>query len=242
MSERLVDIIVPSCGQPALLEACFASIAASEPNGRVRVIWVENGVKGNGRSYMGDALARSYIEILHIAIPEMLGFVKATNLGLAAATAPNVLLLNSDTELPLGWLDAMLDVLEREPKVGLVGPWSSCEGQWQGRDVKLEPGYSVLGPDAMLAFFCTLIRRSVVADVGYLSEEWGPGWGDDDDYCARAQMAGWQMALCTSVLVQHVGSATINAVYSPAEWAEIRGRNLARLRTKTWYKRMEGTA
>ncbi len=240
MRERLVDIIAPTHLQPALVQACFESIAATEPDGRVRLIWIDNGNDPREYAPVAAALAQTPLEVLHLTIPAAIGFVKATNIGLAAATAPYVLLLNSDTELPAGWLDAMLDVFEKEPKVGLVGPWASCAGQWQGRDVTIEPGYRVLGADAMLAFFCTMIRRSIVAEIGYLSEEWGVGWGDDDDYCARAEMAGWQMALRTDVMVQHVGSATFFSMFTPAEWDAIRTRNLAQLRTKPWYRRMEG--
>lgn len=55
----------------------------------------------------------------------------------------------------------------------------------------------------MLAFFCTLMRRSVIKEIGYLDEEFGVGLGDDDEYCYRARKAGYHFALAKGVFVFH---------------------------------------
>ena len=233
----LVDIVIPTFNQPELTRKCFESIARSGVQNKVRLIWVDNG--SETWPLILEALASTGLHSQQFLLGENLGFVKATNLGMAASTAPFVLLLNNDTELWPGWLEKFLDTMDRHNDVGIVGPWatpaqtqwqsvrprSQLRGTWQGQTYLLEP-------ERMLGFFCALIRRAVILDIGYLSEEWGPGWGDDDDYCARAQLAGWQLAGRDDVEVLHHGGATFNAAYAPEEWSKIRTANLERLRKK----------
>lgn len=182
---------------------------------------------------MADAWQR---DVLALLLPENLGFVKATNAGIAVSTAPFILLLNNDVELRPGWLAAFLATFKARPDVGLVGPWATpLSEQWQARRPNragdMDGMNLILHPSRMLAFFCTLIRREVIVDVGYLSEEWGLGWGDDDDYCARAQLAGWKLAVRTDVEVLHHGGRSFNML-PPEEWSAIRTKNLARLERK----------
>jgi glycosyltransferase involved in cell wall biosynthesis len=68
-----------------------------------------------------------------------------------------------------------------------------------------------------LAFFSTLIKSVVVSDIGVLSEEFGIGFGDDDDYCSRAREAGWKIAIAKDVFVFHNHRTTFNSLYSQKE-------------------------
>ncbi len=237
MNTPIVDIIVPTWNQAPLTAACARSIRESTEPEQARVIWVDNGSAPAERAAIADAWQRDWQrDVLALLLPENLGFVKATNAGIAASTAPFILLLTNDTELRPGWLAGFLATFEARPDVGLVGPWATpLSGQWQARRPNLAGDSDgpnlILHPTRMLAFFCTMIRREVIVDVGYLSEEWGIGWGDDDDYCARAQLAGWKLAVRTDVEVLHHGGRSFNALV-PEEWSAIRAANLARLERK----------
>jgi GT2 family glycosyltransferase len=70
----------------------------------------------------------------------------------------------------------------------------------------------------MVAFFCTLIKREVFADIGFLSEDYGMGFADDDDFCLRARMAGWKCLLAWDTFVVHKHRATWKK-YVP-DWEE----------------------
>jgi GT2 family glycosyltransferase len=188
VSDVVVDIVVPTLNQAHLAVACFQSIARTTRRGQVRVIWVDNGSERAERNAM---CVLDEVESWVLWLPENIGFVKATNAGIAVSTAPYVLLLNNDTELPEGWLPDFLDVFEKYPDVGLVGPWARPAAfQWQSNRPRSRMAGTwpdqrtyILEPTRALGFWCTMIRRKVIEDVGYLSEEWGLGWGDDDDYC-----------------------------------------------------------
>jgi hypothetical protein len=60
----------------------------------------------------------------------------------------------------------------------------------------------------MVAFFCTLIKREVFDDIGFLSEDYGMGFADDDDFCLRALSTGWKCLLAWDTFVVHKHRAT----------------------------------
>lgn len=232
----IVDIVVPTFNQSDMTRACAQSIWLNTAPGYVRVIWVDNGSDLIELAVARNAweAMRPGVEVLTLLLPTNLGYVKATNAGIAVTTAPYVLLLNNDTELPPGWLEAMTDVMSERPEVGIVGPRSSALGQWQGM-VPHAPGYVAPIKERMLSFFCALVRREVIVRCGYLSEEYRAGLGDDDDYCERVLRAGWQLALRTDVLVRHHHRTTFRAVYGDGGWIGYQRENIALLREK-WGK------
>jgi O-antigen biosynthesis protein len=226
---RDVDIVIPCFGQAAVTERCLQSILTTCAE-QVRVLLVDNGSPDAD----GEVYRRALAPLAHwyCRLPTNTGFVRATNVGLAVSDAPNVLLLNNDTELVPGLLAALLEVLAREPKVGIVGPRSSSPHQWQGQ-VRSFPRWRLLAKDAMLSFFCALVRRTVVVQCGYLSEQYGVGLADDDDYCARVQQAQWRLALRGDTVVTHAHRTTFRAVYGEKGWLGEQQRNL-KLFKETW--------
>ena len=228
-----VDVIIPTFNNAGFTLACLRSLAATTPADRYRVIWVDNGSDVQDMEAVWAHLQTKHMPAEKVCLSDNLGFVKATNVGLAIATAPYVLLLNNDCELPPGWLDAFLEVFEREPGVGIVGPLSSSPHQWQGNvGASWKRPYSVLGPTNMLSFFCAMIRREVIVKCGYLSEEYRAGLGDDDDYCECVKREGWGLALRTDLLVTHHHRTTFRSVYGEDGWLTNQEQNLAHFRKK----------
>ena len=226
MTRPEIDIIIPCFNQPEMTAACLGSIQKSlgeTSAGFVRTILIDN-----GSSEASVDVYRAGLDPLHhvyLRMPENLGFVKATNAGIAVSTAPFVLFLNNDTELPRGWVDAFSEVLAKEPEVGIVGPLSSSKHQWQGQ-VKAFKGWRILGKHNMLSFFCALLRRSVIEKCGYLSEEYRAGLGDDDDYCAAAHKAEFRLALRGDITVVHHHRTTFRDVYGEGGWVAMQEQNI----------------
>jgi len=226
-----IDIIIPTYNQSSYTAACAASLAKHTPPERARVIWVDNGSNPAERELIEEAWAKGPLVVLPFYLPENLGFVKATNIGIAASTAPYVLLLNNDTELPEHWSEKMIDVMAHNPEVGAVGTRSTSRAQWQGV-LAHEPGATAVPANVTLAFFCTLIRRAVIEKVGYLSEEYRIGLCDDDDYVQRMTQAGWRCAVRTDLLVLHHHRSTFCAIYGDGGWLPYQKENTAYFKTK----------
>jgi GT2 family glycosyltransferase len=69
----------------------------------------------------------------------------------------------------------------------------------------------------MLVFYCAMIRRDVIEKVGLLGEQFGMGLGDDDDYCHRAQDAGFDLCYLGDLVIFHYHKMTFRSIYSERE-------------------------
>lgn len=261
------DIVMLSSGQVALTRACITSVIRNSYD--YRLIWIDNG------SYWGkpfptlteallecanDGAARSIsaivaeswgvhpdkCPILYYQMPGNLGFTKGANVGLSISTADYVVLLNDDTEVPPGWLEALEAGFREIPKLAAIGTLSTSPRQWQwensdlwrcrpqgerGRAVIVKPrltlSHAAIG-GPLLAFFCTMFSRESLEAIGLLDERFSPGFAEDDDWCARAHLAGWNLAVHTDVLVKHAHHAS----WSDERRAELQARNARLIREK----------
>lgn len=205
------DIVIPHYGSGFLTGvccACLRSLAAHSSD--YRLIFIDNG--SPEFSLIEPELRRHPHRLIRNTVNQ--GFVKAVNQGIWMSTAPYVVLLNNDTLLARDWLQKL-----REPltgRIGLCGPRTTTERSWQGR-APAGTGWKVLAPGRMLAFFCTMFRREVFERIGVLDESYGVGLGDDDEFCRRAEKAGWQMALRQDLVIAHAHRSTFHTLYSPEQ-------------------------
>jgi O-antigen biosynthesis protein len=164
------------------------------------------------------------------------GFVQAVNQGLKASTAPYVVLLNNDTEVVPGWTERLRAALSGS--VGLAGPRSNLNGTLSASMPYQKP--TVLPKPSMLVFFCVMIRRDVIDKIGVLNERFGVGMGDDDDYCERAQAAGFDLNYVGDLVVFHYHRMTFRSLYTEKELRSLirRSQRLLASRFPTWYTRL----
>jgi GT2 family glycosyltransferase len=242
------DIVIPIYVQDQAMAdmtiACFKSIL--DVTDQAIIIIVDNDCNDSLavdiQMWLGDHTENYW----WLSMPENLGFIKATNVGIAASTAPFVVLQNNDTIVYDDIYTRMAKVCSQEG-VGVVGPCSS--GGWQDvaklgrmwpayRDLRLigQPPQQIAytlakafkgqsrpcgGEHGMVAFFCAMMRREVIQDVGYLSESFGVGLGDDDDYCARLKQAGYSAVLAMDCYCHHYHRTTFNALYTNKEISDM---------------------
>jgi len=196
---------------------------------------VDDGSTGSTRAQL-----RSYVEgapwMRLIEFDEQMGYTKAANAGLSAATADWLVLLNSDTIVTRGWIEGLFEVVDARPDVALVGPLSNA-ASWQSvPDVQdaaarwkvnsIPAGMTIDEMAALVAEmsprqfpevpllngFCTMMRRSAVEELGFLDEVNFPqGYGEENDLCLRARKAGHRLALADHVYVYHVKSASFGS-------------------------------
>ncbi len=164
---------------------------------------------------------------------QALGYTRAANAGLRAAGGTVVVLLNSDTVVTAGWLDALLRAFDADPRCAVVGPlsntasWQSVPllsegGDWASNPLPEgvtvdEAGRMVAGRRAVhpaLPFingFCFAIRREALDAVGPLDEANFPeGYGEENDWCVRARIAGWTLRVADDCYVWHAQSKSFS--------------------------------
>jgi N-acetylglucosaminyl-diphospho-decaprenol L-rhamnosyltransferase len=115
---RRVDLetIVVSHGAESLLRNCLRSLREHPPQGGTRVTVVDSGSPDG----TPDMVAREFPAV-RLLRRGNIGFSAANNLVLRESDARAVLLLNPDTEVYAGTLDAALHRLWSEERIGMVG-------------------------------------------------------------------------------------------------------------------------
>lgn len=213
------------------VRSCLSSVLATCPPS-TRVIVVDDGSDEPTQSWCRQ-LAGDDDRITLVRHDEALGYTKAANVILRMSDAEATVLLNSDTIVPPGWLQRLAATAQSAPDIGMVGPLSNA-ASWQSvpdlyatpdrRDFAvndLPAGWSVADvafavaatPSVvvprvpLLNGFCTLIRRSVLEEIGYLDEVLFPkGYGEENDFAFRATDAGFALALAMDAYVFHAKS------------------------------------
>ncbi len=118
MSQPTVAVIIVSYNTVALLRDCLASLGGCRLP--LRVVVVDNASRDGSAAMVGAEFPS--VELIEAGYNA--GFAGGTNLGLAAlgATPDYLLVLNPDTVVHPGAIEALLAFLEAHPRVGLVGP------------------------------------------------------------------------------------------------------------------------
>ncbi len=154
------------------------------------------------------------------------GFVKTANKGLKLSKN-NTILLNSDTIVSDNWLMGFKDCLTNNKDIATATAWSNnaeiCSFPEFLRnnpipadiDIfsrKLYDNYLPVYPEIPTAVgFCMLITQQAKQVVGYLDEEqFGHGYGEENDYSLRATRAGLRNVICDNVYVAHVGNQSFS--------------------------------
>jgi GT2 family glycosyltransferase len=112
-----LEVVVVSHGAEALLRRCLRSLAEHPiSSGEMRVTVVDSGSPDE----TPEMVAREFPTV-RLLRRGNIGFSAANNLALRESEAAAMLLLNPDTEVYAGTLDAALARLRSEPRIGMVG-------------------------------------------------------------------------------------------------------------------------
>lgn len=112
-----LSILIVNWNSKEYLRKCLLSIR--ETCGRIEPQIVV--VDGGSFDGCAEMLNAEFPEVEFIQSPENIGFGRANNIGFERVTGEALLLLNPDTELRPGAVDALLRGLQEQPGSGLVG-------------------------------------------------------------------------------------------------------------------------
>jgi N-acetylglucosaminyl-diphospho-decaprenol L-rhamnosyltransferase len=232
-----LDVVIVSFRCEALLRACLTSLLANPPAGELNVHVVDN-ASGDGTAEM---VRREFAQVRLTQNADNLGFSRANNQALSSGDAPYALVLNPDTRVTSGALDALIAVLEANPQVGMAGPRLELEdgsfdhasrrsfptplsalGHFTGVGRRREsgalaayraPGVAEGPVDAVNGAFM-LIRRRALDRVGLFDEGYWM-YMEDLDLCYRFAEAGWVTWYEPSVTVRHLKAQSSGKHRSP---------------------------
>ncbi len=244
----LTSIIIPCYGQLAYTELCVESIQRCTPE-TFELILVDNG-SPDGTLAWAQEQARSDSRIRVMALGENRGFARGVNAGLAEARGSEFLILNNDAVVTAGWLSRLRAALDTSSRTAIVGPMCNyLDGPQLIQDVPYDDDLDEMAlfadrwardhagecaPAQRIVGFCMLVRKALVDEIGGLDPRFGNGNFEDDDYCLRALLAGWNLVIARDCFVHHFGSRTFLAVGQRAGYRQAMVDGFERFRQK-WH-------
>jgi GT2 family glycosyltransferase len=187
-----LEVVIVSHGAEALLRRCLRSLAEHPASVTTRVTVVDSG----STDATPDMVEREFPSVRLIRC-ENIGFSAANNVVLREDEAAAVLLLNPDTEVYEGTLDAALARLRSEERIGMVG----CKLLTESGELDHACKRSFPTPLSALAHF-TGIGRSEDAS-GALSQYRATHLGDDEP--GEVDAVNGAFMLCRAEAVREVG-------------------------------------
>ena len=214
----ILSIIIVSFNARADLVRCLESLHAAPPRAAHEIIVVDNASTDGS----ADA-ARRWPDVHVIANGENLGFARANNVGIRASTGELLLLLNSDTIVPVGAIDRLLDRLQQRADAAVIGPrlvdgqgraelsfgrtlgpFNELRQQWRTRRPALVDALTRRphAPD-WVSGACLLVRRADAEAVGLLDERYFM-YDEDVDFCVAMRARGRAVLFTPDVEIVHL--------------------------------------
>jgi N-acetylglucosaminyl-diphospho-decaprenol L-rhamnosyltransferase len=234
MAAPALSVVVPTRDTAALTLACLGSLARAGGPAR-EVILVDDGSTDGTAARVGQAFPETRI----LRHETSRGFTVSANAGLAAARGDVLLLLNSDTQIAGGGLDALARALDDDATLGIAGAqlvdpdgtpqwsggrlpgalWLFAEASGAVKLLARLPGFRRVRPldaagDRDVDWVCgtaLAMRRAIWAALGPLDEGFRL-YGQDLDFCARARRAGWRVRVLRGFNAVHHGGVTVRQV------------------------------
>ncbi len=225
---------------------CLESLFLYTPKDQFELIIVDN-ASSDGTPEHLRKVAEEHDNVVLIINQENKGYAGGNNDGMRAAKGDIVVLLNNDTMATPGWLDSLLEPLEKDRSIGLICPVTNSAGNEQTvvipslneeNYVEVSRRYTSknkghLFETEKLGFYCVALRRDVFEKVGTLDEKFGLGMFEDDDYCFRVKKAGYRLVINEGCFIYHKGSLSFKKLENK-EYQQIFERN------RDYYQRKHG--
>jgi GT2 family glycosyltransferase len=178
---KQVSIIIPTYNHLSdCLRQCIDSVLRYTDMNRAELIISANGCTDGTGGYLSGLVAGRDDQVKYVWSKDQLGYARAVNRGLLLATGQLIVLLNNDTVL----LEQPVDEWLRT----LMCPFAQDNVAVSGPLINMSP----VGRE-FLVFFCAMLRRSVIKEIGSLDENFEVGGGEDMDWCHRAEDAGYKI-------------------------------------------------
>ena len=221
------SVIIPVFNAPAMVDRLLAHLPATLQEDQ-HVILVDDGSDAPEIPLILDRFECRWSNTTRLRHPQNRGFVAAVNAALQhVPAADHAVLLNSDTVPPPDWLPRLLDPFQASASVASVTPLSNnaeiLSVPRPGIEGRVDPDF-VLRIDAVAARlgprpvalptgigFCMAMRREFLDRVGGFDPAFGRGYGEEVDWCQRAQAIGGVHAAATNLFVGHEGGASFGA-------------------------------
>jgi len=211
----LVSIVLPVYNEYRMTAYCLRSLLEHSADVGYEII-VADDASTDLTASIGDRIGGVRIE----RGESNRGFVRNCNAGAARARGRYILFLNNDTAFTEGWLSELVAAMERDERVGIVGPmllygngclqeaggivWNDGSGWNYGRmDDPERPRYNYRREVDYVSGACLMIRAELWSALSGFDERFAPAYYEDTDLCFAARAAGYRVVYQPHSRVYH---------------------------------------
>jgi hypothetical protein len=180
-----------------------------------------------------EFMKNRFPEIPLIVLDQNYGFTGGYNRALEQVEADYFVLINSDIEVPQGWLKPLVDWMDSHPECGACGPkllsWNRrdtfeyagaagglvdrygypfCRGRIMQRVEQDHGQYDEPADVLWCSGACLMVRSSVWKALGGLDDRFFAHM-EEIDLCWRMQLRGWKVTMVPASYVYHIGGGTL---------------------------------
>ena len=222
--KALVSIIMLTYNALEYTKMTFESIKANTQY-PWEIIFVDNASTDGTKKYLRE-LQKAHGNVHVVFNKENKGFSAGNNQGVKKANGEYVLFLNNDVLVAKGWLQNLVEALQKDDGIGMLGPITNYISGLQMvedvpyKDVSGFPQYAAqvaqlnkdkITPRRRIAGFAVLMDKEVFSQLGGFDESFGSGNFEDDDLCLRVRQEGFAIMVHEGVYIHHFGSQTFKA-------------------------------
>jgi len=213
--QPVASVIVPVYGQLAATVRCLDALVHHGATTPFEVVVVDDASPDDSAAVLDGVPG---LRLVRLA--DNRGYSGAVSAGVREARGRLLVLLNNDTEVRGGWLDALVDVAEADPSVGLVGAAlvqadgslqevggvvfsdGSAANVGRGGDPG-DPRWRTRREVDYCSAAAMLVRRSAWDEVGGFDRRFAPAYYEDTDLAFALRAAGWRVLVEPAAQVVH---------------------------------------
>ena len=213
-----VSIVIPVYNKWEYTAACLRSLAETQSNTEFEVIVVDDQSSDETPGRLRDVE-----NLVNIRNEQNLGFVGSCNRGAEVARGRYVVMLNNDTQVLDGWLDALLQTFIQNPDTGIAGAslvypdgtlqeaggivfqdgsgWNYGKGENADR-----PEYQYTREVDYCSGACIMLETGLFQELGGFDTHYAPAYYEDTDLAFRVRAKGLKVRVQpAAVIVHHEG-------------------------------------
>ena len=219
----LVSIISVNFKQTKITCDMLASLKVATYK-NIEVILVDNGSKED----LYEVVIKHFPNTRIIISEDNLGFAGGNNLGIKVASGKYIMFLNNDTEVDPGFLEPMVEIMEKDPSVGMASPkiiyydtdniiqyaGSSGINPYTSRGSKIghmekdSSQYNLIEETSLVHGAAMMVPMEVISKVALMSELFFLYY-EEHDWCEMIKRAGYRVFYIGKSKIYHKESISV---------------------------------
>lgn len=220
---KSVDIIIPIYNAYEDLVICLDSIYKNTDLNKNRLILINDNSPDPRIKEILDKQIKKNVIVIHNEVNK--GFSNNINIGMSQSDDNDVILLNSDTVVTSNWVEKIEKCAYHDSAIGTVTPLSNnatlcsvplfCEENKLPEGMSIEKAGQIVENCSLRKYpritvahgFCMYVKREVIKKIGgFDAETFERGYGEENDFCNRAEQIGYHHVMCDDTYIYHSGT------------------------------------